>query len=387
MFRRLIASLLAALAVSVFCTVPFAPPSRATRGPGMDSFSPERPADRTVGEKVSLPALDLPSARLFGEQHADGSFRGATHASRLRIVTTSLPRATIGASYSATLRASGGKPPYFWNVIGRYPLPPGIRLSRTGRLFGSPTESGYEPFTVRVVDSSRPTRQVARASLWITTPSPPRRTSDPPNWSGEADEGKSFTTVVGTFNVPSLRPSSGPTTTSEWVGIDGATNSSLIQAGVTEMYDPTTKSVSTYAWWEILPAANTPIQMSVSPGDLCTVTIYRVSGSTWDINLEDNTSGQTFNTERSYYGPRTSMEWIVEAPLGASGKEDVLGQYTPDVEFTNMRATGLTITSTRLIMKQNGVPVSTPSSLTGVWGITVSHGAVTPSPPPNRPLP
>jgi hypothetical protein len=387
MFHRLITSLLAALAVSVFCTVPLAPPSGAARGPGMDSFSPERPAARTAGEKVSLPALQLSGFGPAARRLAGGSLGAAARAPRLRITTTSLPKATIGATYSATLTASGGRPPYFWKVIGRYPLPPGIHLSRTGRLFGSPTESGYEPFTVRVVDSSRPTRQVARASLSITTPSPPTRTTDPPNWSGDADVGKSFTSVIGTFNVPSLRPSSGPTTTSEWVGIDGATNSSLIQAGVTEMYDPTTKSVSTYAWWEILPAANTPIQMSVSTGDLCTVTIYQVSGSTWDINLEDNTSGQTFNTEQSYYGPRTSMEWIVEAPLGASGKEDVLGQYTPDVEFTNMRATGLTITSARLIMKQNGVPVSTPSSLTGVWGITVRYGAVTPSPPPNRPLP
>jgi hypothetical protein len=353
----------------------------------MDSFSPERPAARTAGEKVSLPALEPSGAGPAARRLAGGSLGAAARASRLRIITTSLPQAPMGVRYSATLTASGGTPPYSWKVVGRYSLLPGLRLTRSGKIVGSPTEGGYDQFTVRVVDSSRPTRQVARASLLITTPAVPTRTADPPNWSGRADVGKSFTAVIGTFNVPNILPSSGPTTTSEWVGIDGATNSSLIQAGVTEMYDPTTNSVSTYAWWEILPAANTPIQMSVSTGDICTVTIYQVSGSTWDINFEDNTNGQTFNTEQSYYGPETSMEWIVEAPIGASGKEDVLGHYAPDVEFTNMRATGVTMTTTRLIMKQNGVPVSTPSSMTGVWGITVGYGAAVPATPPDRPIP
>lgn len=84
------------------------------------------------------------------------------------------------------------------------------------------------------------------------------------------------------------------------MGIDGATNSSLIQAGVTEEYDAATKSVLTGAWWEILPAASTPIPLTVTPGDECMVTIYQVSGTTWSITLTDTTTGQTYSTEKSY---------------------------------------------------------------------------------------
>ncbi len=386
MSHRLITSLLAALAVSVLSTVPFAPPGGAANGRGAESLSPGRSPVGTVDNKVGLPALDLQSTGPSGGRHLDGSLRGATNASRLQITTTSLPKVTVGDAYSAALAASGGTPPYFWKVVGRYPLPPGMRLSRGGRLLGSPTGSGYYPFTVRVVDSSRPTRQVARASLSLGVYEPPPRAAEPVNWSGWDYGGGPYTAVIGTFNVPNLLPSSGTTVTSEWVGIDGASNSSLIQAGVTETYNPATKSVSTYAWWEILPAANTPIQMSVNPGDLCTVVIDKISGALWEIYLDDLTNGQTFDIDQNYSGPGTSEEWVVEAPRNSSGTEDVLGEYTPTVAFTNLRGTGTTTSSTRLIMKQNGIPVSVPSVM-GVWGFAVRYGAVAPAPPPNRPLP
>src|SRR6185312_14907172 len=71
-----------------------------------------------------------------------------------------------------------------------------------------------------------------------------------PNWSGYFAGGGPFTAVTGTFNVPMLTPASGETHTSAWVGIDGADNDSLIQAGIAEEYDPTTNTVYGHAWWE-----------------------------------------------------------------------------------------------------------------------------------------
>ncbi|MGP8064784.1 MAG: G1 family glutamic endopeptidase [Acidimicrobiales bacterium] len=173
--------------------------------------------------------------------------------------------------------------------------------------------------------------------------------------------------------MPSLRPSPGDTFTSEWVGIDGATNSSLIQAGVTEEYDAATKSVLTGAWWEILPAASTPIPLTVTPGDECMVTIYQVSGTTWSITLTDTTTGQTYSTEKSYSGPAATEEWIVEAPINErTDKEDTLGQFSPNVTFSNMRATGTVTAWAKDIMVQDGVRVSVPSTL-GTYGFTVAY--------------
>jgi hypothetical protein len=319
-----------------------------------------------------------------GRQHVTASLFGRAQASRLKITTTSLPNAMIGGAYAATLEAVGGKPPYLWRVVGLSRQPPGIRLSSGGRLLGRPTGSGLYSFTVRVVDSSAPTRQVAKRSLSIPVYEQPPRTDHPSNWSGWDFRGGPFTDVVGTFNVPRLRASSRATVTSEWVGIDGISDSSLIQAGVTEEYSPTTKAVTTYTWWEILPAANTPIRMSVSPGDLFTVAIGKVSGSLWEITLDDLTNGQTFDIDENYSGPGTSEEWIVEAPSNTSGVEGTLGDYTPNVVFTNMRGTGTVITSTKLIMKQYGVPMSVPSVL-GTWGFSVRYGTMAPA-PPERPL-
>ncbi|HEY2295160.1 MAG TPA: Ig domain-containing protein, partial [Thermoanaerobaculia bacterium] len=51
------------------------------------------------------------------------------------IATTQLPTATIGASYSAALSATGGTPPYRWSFVGSAP-DPGIQISQDGTLTG-----------------------------------------------------------------------------------------------------------------------------------------------------------------------------------------------------------------------------------------------------------
>ena len=56
---------------------------------------------------------------------------------------------------------------------------------------------------------------------------------------------------------------------SEWVGIDGPDNGSLIQAGVTEAPDPgNAAGFDVFAWWEVL-AHRRPAHhdLTVSPGD------------------------------------------------------------------------------------------------------------------------
>lgn len=75
----------------------------------------------------------------------------------LSIITTSLPGATTGAAYTATLAASGGKTPYQWSVSAGS-LPPGLQLSgSTGTISGTATQTGTFPFTAQVKDSSSQT--------------------------------------------------------------------------------------------------------------------------------------------------------------------------------------------------------------------------------------
>jgi|HubBroStandDraft_1064217.scaffolds.fasta_scaffold01291_11 hypothetical protein len=69
----------------------------------------------------------------------------------LAITTTTLPGGTVGVSYSQTLSAAGGTPPYtFATSAGS--LPPGITLSGAV-LGGTPTKSGSYTFTIQATDS------------------------------------------------------------------------------------------------------------------------------------------------------------------------------------------------------------------------------------------
>ena len=101
----------------------------------------------------------------------------------LKIISSCpLPDATLGAEYSQTLAASGGKPPYAWSLS---PPIPGLRLSSGGLLSGVPTTEGAFRTELKVVDDAQTTVTkdcsitVSRAPLSITTACPlPDATQD-----------------------------------------------------------------------------------------------------------------------------------------------------------------------------------------------------------------
>ena len=72
----------------------------------------------------------------------------------LTILNSSLPHASVGIAYAATLEAAGGTMPYTWSIVSGN-LPPGLSLNAaTGLISGTPTTRGAYPFTVRVADAS-----------------------------------------------------------------------------------------------------------------------------------------------------------------------------------------------------------------------------------------
>jgi hypothetical protein len=296
------------------------------------------------------------------------------------ITTTGLPEAYVGVDYSATLTASGGTAPYTWTLVAGS-LPSGMSLSSTGVISGYTASGGItSTFQVKVSDSSSPTAQTASGILSITVAPITGYTATSTNWSGYAMGSGPYTYVSGTFTVPGLYATPGATYMSTWAGIDGAFNTDLIQAGVDEYYDPSTGYVYLSPWWEILPAPETLISMTVLPGDSVTVTIGQISGSEWAIQLTDNTSGQTFLTDQTYTGPGSSVEWIVEAPQ-VNGALTTLADYSPDVTFTGIRLNGPETELIDIAMVQSGVQVSTPSAFT-TGGFTVAYGSTAPPPPP-----
>ena len=65
---------------------------------------------------------------------------------------TALAAATAHTAYLATLSAIGGSSPYAWSVASGT-LPPGVSLTVTGTLSGTPTTPGTFPFTLTVTDN------------------------------------------------------------------------------------------------------------------------------------------------------------------------------------------------------------------------------------------
>lgn len=68
----------------------------------------------------------------------------------LSISNSSLPSGAVGTTYTTSLSAAGGTPPYSWSATGT--LPAGLALSQNGIITGIPTASGSYTVTVKVVD-------------------------------------------------------------------------------------------------------------------------------------------------------------------------------------------------------------------------------------------
>ncbi len=301
----------------------------------------------------------------------------------LQITSAYPPNGIVGSNYNDQLSATGGTAPYTWSASG---LPNGVSISTSGLLYGTPQFSGSYNVTVTVYDSkSQQASTVFSLNVLLSTV-----ISSTSNWSGYTVQGAGFNGVSATFNVGSLtnnQPSicnygtygqlSQYCAMSEWIGIDGSNNTNLIQAGVAETPIIGTNTFAIQPWWEILPAPETNISSIVaSIGDNISVSISETTTpNLWQINIVDNTNGESFSTDQWYYGQATSAEWIVEAPQ-SSTSQLTLSPYTP-ITFSNIRyglaSTGGTNALITDVMVQNGVTVSAPSTITSNNSFTVAY--------------
>ncbi|MGA9768516.1 MAG: putative Ig domain-containing protein [Blastocatellia bacterium] len=137
---------------------------------------------------------------------AEASVITPSVAPNLSVGTSDMAEATVGVAYSRTLVANGGRPDYTW-ILQSGSLPPGLSLSQSGTVSGTPSTAGTNNFVVRVTDSSDSSATKAlslvvkpSAPLTITTAQLPRGSVDttysqqigssggqtPYNWSRES---------------------------------------------------------------------------------------------------------------------------------------------------------------------------------------------------------
>ena len=71
----------------------------------------------------------------------------------LKIATASLPSGTVGKTYKATMKATGGTGPYTWKITAGK-APSGLALSAAGVWSGKPKKAGKYSLTLQVTDKT-----------------------------------------------------------------------------------------------------------------------------------------------------------------------------------------------------------------------------------------
>ena len=149
------------------------------------------------------------------------------------------------------------------------------------------------------------------------------------NWAGYvttvntiANPASDITAINGSWIVQAASKSNNTVYSSQWIGIGGFNDSTLIQTGTSSDYSPSQLANSSYyAWYELLPAGESellPSKYPVSPNDIIRADIRLVNSSSnlWNITISDlNISRKwTFSTLVNYNSSKASAEVIEERP-------------------------------------------------------------------------
>jgi Peptidase A4 family len=120
------------------------------------------------------------------------------------------------------------------------------------------------------------------------------------NWSGyvalpESGKAKSFKYVSASYSVPSVNCSvTNYAFSYHWVGLDGWTDGTVEQDGVGSFCVSGTPTY--FAWYEMYPAGVSE-EFSVNPGDAITSSVTYDGSGKYTLELTDQTSGQSFDTQ------------------------------------------------------------------------------------------
>jgi hypothetical protein len=126
----------------------------------------------------------------------------------------------------------------------------------------------------------------------------------------------SYTSITATWRQPAVTCVAGQATYSAfWIGIGGFSSgaSALEQTG-TGADCTSAGRPSSYAWYELVPAAPVTMPITVAPGDLVTASV-NIAGTDVLVQVKNRTRRTSFTKHLTMVAPDlTSAEWIAEAP-------------------------------------------------------------------------
>jgi trimeric autotransporter adhesin len=274
-------------------------------------------------------------------------------AAPLQILTaTALPAGTVSTPYSQFFTATGGTTPYTWSVVSPA-LPPGLNLSSTGRLSGTPTTAGSFGLTVQVTDAAQHS-SVQQFTLTVA-PAPPSLVSiavTPANPSIGLGGTQPFT-ATGTFSnntmqnlTSSVAWSSAPTTAATisagGVATAAAVGSSTITASVGSVSASTVLQVTAVAMLEPLigfnPVSLTFANQLISTSSAAqTITVSNTGSAPLTISsiaLTGTNPAEFAETNTCPLAPAT-LAVDTSCAVGVSFAPLAVGTRTANVTFTD----------------------------------------------------
>jgi uncharacterized protein YdaL len=284
----------------------------------------------------------------------------ASSAPTLYVATNSLPAATVGAAYTATLTAAGGTGADTWSLT-KGALPAGLTLnSTTGVISGTPTAPGSSTVTVTAQDANTPapdsawmslTIAVAPAALTISTTSLPAGLAGTAYAATLASSGG---TGAVTWSITSGKLPTGLTlnaTTGAITGTPTAASSTSLTVHVADSASPPAVATATLTLTVTAPLTVTTTSLVAgkagSPYSATLTATGGVGSHTWSITLGTLPAGLTL---------KATTGVISGKPTGASSTSLTV-RATDSASPADVATKALTLTVA-------GVPISiTTSSL------------------------
>jgi uncharacterized protein YhjY with autotransporter beta-barrel domain len=120
--------------------------------------------------------------------------------SPLTVTPATLPNPAVSVPYSQQLTTTGGTAPYTYSIIsGSGGLPPGLNMSNTGLISGTPTGASNYNFTVRVLDSAGTPATLDKSySVNVAAPVLDLAPDSPPNGAVNQPYSQQFSVSGGT---------------------------------------------------------------------------------------------------------------------------------------------------------------------------------------------
>jgi len=186
-------------------------------------------------------------------------------------------------------------------------------------------------------------------------------------WAGYVAKntgGDVYTQVTGNWIQPAIKCNPNETELAVfWVGLDGYTSTPVEQTG--SLAECFKGAISYYTWWQMFPDAPTIVGATVKAGDNITATVT-FAGGNFNLTVNDaTTAGNNINTNQACPAgvaggcPRSSAEWVAEAPSGGRG-------YYPLPNFTAWTLNAGTATSNLRVNQPIGAFPNDQLTLTAV---------------------